>query len=343
MANEKEVFFESVFDVVAAYEKGFVGAICDPDETDKLRMAIKAAGGVPDGALACSKYGLTGSGAGKLSVPFLDVLKLYDACLPGPAQGRGDCVAHSTKNGCLVSLCCEITSGIPDDVTGKIEGAPEVSDAGRLAGVLSTEAIYNWRRHSGDGWSCSAAAKVVMEESGLWIRKNYPEINVDFTNYSARNSGIYGSRTPPASWLQIGREHLVRTTTILNSYDELRDMLANGYGVSSCGGESFSAERDENGVSRRTPKGWAHAMSYIAVDDRKEIIKLYGEPLVCVQNSWGLWNDGGRRIYGTEIEIPHGAFWAKWSDIKNREMIAFSSIMGWPPRKLKSLGALKRI
>lgn len=342
MATEKEVFFSNVFDVVKAYESGFVGAICDPDETDKLRMAIKAAGGIPDGAMACSTFGLVGSGKGKLSLPYLEILKLYSDCLPGPAQGRGDCVSHSTKNAGLLSMCCEITSGKPDEVTGKVEGAPEVSDAGRLAGVLSTEAIYNWRRHGGDGWFCSAAAKVVMEESGLWLRKNYPEINVDFTNYSARNAGIYGSRTPPESWLKIGREHLVRTTTLLDSYEELRDMLANGYGVSSCGGEGFSSDRDQNGVSKR--KGsWAHAMAYIAADDRPEIIKLYGEPLICVQNSWGMWNEGSRRIYGTDIDIPHGAFWARWSDIKNREMIAFSSVMGWPPKKLKSFGALGNI
>lgn len=30
MAAEKEKFFENVFDVVKAYENGFVGATCDP-------------------------------------------------------------------------------------------------------------------------------------------------------------------------------------------------------------------------------------------------------------------------------------------------------------------------
>lgn len=343
MAQESEMFFDNVFDVVKAYETGFVGAICDADETDKLRAAIKAAGGIPDGAMACSQYGLTNSGKGKLSLPFLEILKLYPKSLPGPAQGRGDCVAHSTKNAGLTAMCCEITSGVPDEVTGKVEGAPAVNDEGRLNGVLSTEAIYNWRRHSGDGWFCSAAAKVVMTESGLWLRKNYPEINVDFTRYSSRNAGIYGRNTPPESWLKIGRDHLVRTTTVLDSYEELRDMLANGYGASSCGGESFSAQRDENGVSRRTPKGWAHAMAYIAVDDRPEIITIYKEPLICVQNSWGQWNDGSRKIYGYSIEIPEGAFWARWSDIKNREMIAFSSVAGWPPRTLPDFGSIGRI
>lgn len=331
-------FFTSVFDVVAAYNRGLAGAICDPVATAQLQADVAAAGGAPNGAMACSAYGLEDSGKGKLSLPFLEILKLYPDSLPGGAQGRGDCVSWSTRNAGLLTMCTDITSGRPDEVTGRLEGAPEVSETARLNGVLSTEAIYNWRRHGGDGWSCGAAARVVLKDSGLWLRKRYDDINVDLTTYSARNAGIYGASTPPDSWRKIGADHLIRTATVLDTYEELRDMLANGYGVSSCGSEGFSNVRDANGVSNRSGS-WAHAMAYIAVDDRPEIIALYKEPLVLVQNSWGDWNDGGRRIYGTDIDIPIGAFWTRWSNLKNREMIAFSGVSGWPPRKLKSYGA----
>ncbi len=337
-----EHFFENVYDVVAAYETGFVGAECDAEKTRQLQEEIAAAGGIPDGAMACSTYGLEESGKGKLSLTFMPVLQLYPDSLPGGAQGRGDCVSWSTRNACLETMCTDIVSGVPDEVTGKLEGAPEVSVPARLAGVLSTEAFYNWRRHGGDGWFCSDSVKVAMNESGLWLRKKYDEINVDFTTYSARNAGLYGSRTPPAAWLEIGKNHRIRTATVLKSYEELRDMLANGYGVTSCGGEGFSSTRDANGVSRKTTR-WAHAMAYGAVDDRPEIHKLYGEPLVLLIQSWGDWNEGPRRIHGTDIDIPVGAFWARWSDIKNREMIAVSGVMGWPPKKLKSYGALGNI
>jgi hypothetical protein len=338
-----ELFFDSVFDVRKAYESGFVGAMCDPEHTEMLKDAIRAAGGLPEGALACSQYGLEEAGKGKLSAPVLDVLQLYPDSLPGGAQGRGDCVSWSTRNAGLLTMCTDITSGLADEESGHVEGAPEVSDAGRLNGVLSTEAIYNWRGHGGDGWYCSDAARVVMTESGLWLRQSYPALNIDFTTYSARNAGIYGSRRPPQSWRDIGRQHLIRTTTVLSSYEEVRDMLANGYGLSSCGGESFSDERDANGVSRRTPKGWAHALAYGAVDERPEIIKLYKEPLVLVLQSWGNWNSGPRTILGTNIKIPIGAFWARWSEIKNRDVIAFSSFNGWKRKPLKSWGALGNI
>lgn len=339
---DTEHFFENVYDVVAAYEKGFVGAYGDPEAAEALRDQIKAAGGIPDGAMACSAYALEETGKGKLSLPVLEILKLYPDCLPGGAQGRGDCVSWSSRNAALGTMCCEITSGLPDPNSGRLEGAPEVSDTARLNGVLSTEAIYNWRRHGGDGWSCAAAAQVMLNDSGLWLRKKYDEIDVDFTQYSSRNAGLYGSRTPPDSWREIGKLHLVQTITEIEEFEALRDLLANGYCVSSCGGEGFSSQRDDNGVSQRKG-GWAHALAYLGVDDRDVIKQIYKEPLVLVQNSWGAWNDGSRRIFGTSIDIPVGSFWARWSDIKNRYMVAISGVNGWPPKKLRSYGALGRI
>lgn len=343
MPSNNEIMFSSVFDVVKAYEGGFIGAYSDPEAEAAFRDYIKSSGGTPDAAEACSEYGLEESGAGRLTLPFLEIFSLYPECLPGGAQGRGDCVSWSTRNAGLGTMCCEITSGIPDDVTGKLEGAPEVSEAARLAGVLSTEAIYNWRQHGGDGWSCQAAAQVVLKKSGLWLRKKYDEIGVDFTVYNARNAGIYGSRTPPETWLNIGRQHLIRTATEANSFEEIRDLLANGYCISSCGGESWSNVRDQNGVAKRTAKGWSHALAYLGVDDRDVIKKIYGEPLILIQNSWGEWNSGPRLIYGTNISIPIGSFWSRWSDMRNRTAIAFSGVNGWPPKRLRSYGALGNI
>jgi hypothetical protein len=337
-----EQFFNDVYDVAAAYEKGFVGAYSNPEAAEALRDQIKAAGGIPDGAMACTEYKLAETGKGKLSVPFMEILKLYPDALPGGAQGRGDCVSWSSRNAALGTMCCDITSGVPDPNSGKLEGAPVVSDAARLAGVLSTEAIYNWRRHGGDGWSCAEAAQVLLNDSGLWLRKKYDEIDVDFTTYSAKNAGIYGSRTPPDSWREIGKPHLVQTITEVEAFEALRDLLHNGYCVSSCGSEGFANTRDTNGVSKRQGS-WAHALAYLGADDRDEIKKLYGEPLVLVQNSWGNWNDGSRRILNTTIDIPVGSFWAKWSDIKNRYMVAISGVNGWPPKTLKSYGALGNI
>jgi hypothetical protein len=37
---------------------------------------------------------------------------------------------------------------------------------------------------------------------------------------------------------------------------------------------------------------------------------------------------------GTTLEIPHGSFWARWSDISGRYSIAFSGVNGWPAQQL---------
>ena len=343
---DQPILFNSEFDVIEAYNSGFIGAR-EPsaEELSAFHAAIAESGGTQYGAVASARYGLKDSGKGKLSIPFREIFSLYPDCLPGGAQGRGDCVSWSARNAALGTMCCEITSGVPDDVSGRLEGAPDVSPEGIRSGVLSTEAIYNWRRHGGDGWSCAAAGRVMLKESGLWLRKKYDTIGVDFTTYSSRNAGIYGRNTPPDSWLAIGKDHLIRTATEIDDYETLRDMLHNGYCVSSCGGESWSSSRDENGFSRRSRGGWAHALAYLGVDDRDIIKEKYDTEygLVLVQNSWGAWNSGGRRIYKTDIDIPVGSFWSRWEDMRNRYMQAYSGVAGWPPKKLKNYGAKTNI
>ena len=260
--------------------------------------------------------------------------QVFPGSLPASAQTRGDCVSHSTRTACLGTLACEIAAGQPDEVTGLREGAPDISDEARRDGVLSTEAIYWFRGHGSDGWSCDHAAEVVLKESGLWLRKKYEALGIDLTTYSGKVAGKWGSSAPGTEVREIGGQHLVRTATRVRTFEEVRDLLANGYCISSCGSESWSETRDTNGVSRRTPQGWAHALAYLGVDDRDETRKAYGEPLILIQNSWNKWNSGGRTVLGTPLEIPHGAFWSKWSDCKARYAIAFSGVAGWPAKRL---------
>jgi hypothetical protein len=318
------------------YLAGLVGVYADPEATDRLNAYLAAQGQSPDGGEICQRYGLFGSGAGKLSAPWAVIEQVFPGSLPASAQTRGDCVAHSTRNAALGTLACEIAAGQPDEVTSEIEGVPDVSEAGRKDGVLATEPIYWWRRHGGDGWSCDAAAEVVLKESGLWLRKAYGDIG-DLTRYSGSLAGKWGSRTPPDSVKEIGQDHLIRTATHAKTFEEVRDLIHNGYCISSCGMEGFSNKRDDNGVSQRQGT-WAHAMAYLGVDDRDTTKAKYGEPLVMVQNSWGRWNTGGRKVLNSMLEIPEGGFWARWSDLKKRYCVAFSGVMGWPAQTLPDWG-----
>jgi hypothetical protein len=324
-------------EVVKMYEAGYAGVWKDDAAQTDFIQEIESAGGYSQASAALSQYGLQDSAAGKLVTPFQVVEQMWPGCWPASAQTRGDCVSHSSRNACLVTMSCEIAAGQPDPDTGIIEGPPEVSESGRRDGVLSSESNYWWRGHGGDGWHCGHAVQVLMRSSGCcWPRKAYPDIDVDLSSYSGSTAGKWGRSSPPESVKSIGTKHLIRTATECRSFEEVRDLLGNGYGITTCGGEGFSSSRDENGVSSRRGS-WAHAMAYIGADDRDEVKQKYGGPLVLVLNSWGRWNSGPRRILGTDIDIPEGSFWARWKDVSRRETIAVSNLNGWPGRKINNL------
>src|SRR5690606_21602174 len=126
------------------------------------------------------------------------VEQVFPGCWPASAQDRGDCVSHDTRNACLTTLACEIVAGKPDEVTGRVEGKPDVPPEGIRDGVLSTEYNYWWRGYNGDGWSCEAAADMLIKH-GILLRKPYPELGLDMTSYSGALAGKYGRTSPPAN------------------------------------------------------------------------------------------------------------------------------------------------
>lgn len=329
----------SDFDPLRDYDNGLRGAWIDPREDELCADSIIRSGGDPDGGHVAHTWEFADAGKGRLVSRWENVLEEWPGCWPGPAQRRGDCVSHAVMRAALLSWTCELQDGRPDEVTGKIEGKPEVSDVGVKSGVLSTEQIYWHRGHDGDGWTCSAAARAITTDAGIWLRKPYPEIGIDLTKYDAALAGRWGSRKPPQEVIAIGREHLVRTATFLKSVDEIRDFLYAGYGAFFCSMLKWSSTRDENGYSPVVVGSWAHAQGIVGYDDRPEVIRRYGEPLACVQNSWGRWNSGPRTVMGTDLKIPEGAYWTTASSLMRGQVIALSSVAGWPPRKLKNYGA----
>jgi hypothetical protein len=132
---------------------------------------------------------------------------------------------------------------------------------------------------------------------------------------------------------------LVKTATFVDTWEELRDLIHNGNCVSSTGMEAWGGVRDQWGVCYRKTGTWAHAIAMIAVDDRPDTVKKYGCGLVLMLNSWGEgYLSGPRAIVGTPHSIPLGSFWAKWNDVRNREMVAFSAVEGWPGRRMPGWG-----
>lgn len=168
-------------DIQKAYESGWCGAYFEPEEHEALMAENLALTGFSSIESAAYANGWVGSGAGKLSTPFVHVMEYFPGCWPGPAQTRGDCVSHGGKNSGLMSMSCEVAAGKPDEVTGKTEGIPEVPEEGIKQGVFSTEAIYWYRGHNGDGWFCLLPGQMVSGD----VAKPIEEVQVGDTVISA--------------------------------------------------------------------------------------------------------------------------------------------------------------
>lgn len=327
-------------EIADMYAQGYVGCDLAPIwVTDSLHQAIAdSPGGVVSADDACRINRIEETGKGKLSINFPAVEKLYPGSMPGAGQDWGDCVSHGAKNAVLCTMCCEIVAAKPDEVTGKLEQAPEVPAAGIADGVLSPESIFWFRRHGGDGWFCEEASEVMLNECGAVLRKPYPELNLDLTVYSLANSKKYGRTPPTGDIAELCKQKLVRTATIIKSWESFRDLTANGYGVNTCGSEGFSERRDTNGVSKRQGT-WHHSMATFGADDRPIAHSTYGCGLVLVAQSWGPgWGGGGRRIMDTNIDIPPGFFWCEWTDWSRRWQCAYSGHNGWPQQSLPNWG-----
>jgi hypothetical protein len=333
---EAQLLPDTLGDLINAYENGFAGALSAPDEEAALRDDCKRLFGCEDAAELAHANGWADSGAGKLVLPYLHAEKRWPGCFPGTRQFVGSCVSHSQTKCNLVTLACELAAGLPDPDTGKLEGPPEVPAAGILTGVLHPSPLYWTRGYNGHGWSCATAARRCVDRVGAVVCKPY-ELGIDLTEITKQHETMYGAQQPPEEWREVFGSHIVRAVAEVRGFEALRDALFNGYGVSSCGSEGYSSKRNEHGVSRRTTN-WAHAMAILGVDDREIIKAIYGGPLVLIQNSWAKWNSGPRRIHGTSLDIPEGAFWTPWSDCQKRYYVMVNNFRGFPPRTLPDWG-----
>lgn len=325
------------FDPLKSYAAGLIGCASSPRSDEVFADYIIRRGGNPNGSEVAHEWEFAGSGAGKLILLFPAVEKVFPGCWPGPTQLTGDCVVKGCSSALTTSIALEVESGKPDEVTGLLEGAPDVSPEGIKNVPVASESLWAWRGYDSDGWICSEAAKVACEK-GFLVRRKYPELKIDLTRYTDQTNSLGGSRPPNAAWLAESRQHVARTATFLKGREQVRDMLFQGYGVFNCSAMAFEKTRNEDGFSRQVGI-WRHSQCYIGYDDRPDTIKKYGQALVLWLNSWSKWNSGPRRVRGTDIDIPHGAYWSLASTIDRANNIALSSVAGWPRRQHTTYGA----
>lgn len=297
--------FEKPIDLLRAYKEGFVGSWCDPEDTDKLL------GELPHPLFGVAASDLYGTGEGKTALLYKSVQKFDPTFGYHEKQTTGDCVSHSTRNAVDVTRSHEILNG----------------DSEEWVTRSATEAIYGSRGHGGQGMSCSKAARFVAQDGGILLRKDYGF--VDLTKYNSRTGTNWGRSGVPRDVKSEGAKHQVSTISLINTVDQARDAIANGYAISVCSNYGFSSRRDSNGIARRSGS-WNHAMCWTAMDDSHEVHK---ETLFLVQNSWGSFNGGPKRF-----DQPNGSFWIREKDaagmLRQNGSWVFSDVNGFPPRKV---------
>jgi hypothetical protein len=291
------------------YREGYQGAIWNQNEFDHLMSILK----YPLFGDASKK--INGSGKGKLSTPYRSVLK-FDKNPYNERQTTGDCVSHGTRNACDISRAVEI------DVEGEREA---------WIARGATEVIYGARGWSGQGMTGSKAAEFVSQIGGILVRQNYKGV-VDLSKYNGSLGAGWGGRGVPDAVIDLANDHQIKTTSLIQTVEEARDALANGYGIAVCSNYGFNSTRDKKGFARQSGS-WAHCMAWIACDDTN------GDTAFLVQNSWGKWNDGGHPEWGP---IPDGSFLIH-ADVaegmlRQNGSYAFSNFNGFPLQKLPDYG-----
>lgn len=288
------------------------GWVPNPIEVDNVLATL------PHPMFASAAFGIRGSGAGKTVLLFEPLIKLLGT-FPIHKQEIGDCVSHGWGLAVDILKAVEIVLGGENEQFMAETATEFLYHCGRVdigGGQLGNE----------DGSLGAWQAKAVQQQGTIARRKF---ASVDLTQYSGQRAKEWGSPRAniPADVDSEGREHPVKNVSLVTSYEEARDAIANGYPVPVCSMQGFAEQRDGEGFSR--PQGqWAHCMCFIAVDDNPN------RPGLLCMNSWGPdWISGPKRL-----GQPDGSFWvdAQTADrmLKNRDSFAPSQYDGYKAQQL---------
>lgn len=304
-------FFASPEDIARAYNDGLVGSYCDPDATERLLSSLP---------MPLFGHTLESTGAGKLSLAYKAVVHFEQAAGRKPydeTQTTGDCVSMAVRGGADVARAND----------------PDIASTEDWVDRTATEPLYGARGHGGQGASCSQIVGWAHQTGGLMLRQRYPDLGLDLTTYDATIGTRWGGRGVPEAVTKEAKKHQIGTISLVTSWEQARDAIANGYGLVCCSNVGFATmKRDSEGMIR--PSGtWNHAMQWHGVDDTRP-----GECRFCVQNSWG-WNaHTGPKVH----DQPEGSFWIDQRTaqrmISQGGTYAVSNVVGFPKRTLKDWG-----
>ena len=219
-----------------------------------------------------------------------------------PAQTIGDCVSHGFGHGIDLLEAVQIS----------------LKKSTELFQQTATEAIYGMARVDIGGQRGS-----YLDGAVTTIGTVDRDVVGPYDGSRAKEWGANGVPTPIAA---LAPRHKVRTSSLVSTYEELEDSLANGYPVTVCSEQGFSLIRDADGFCN--PEGtWGHCMLIVGV-------RADHRPGACIFQSWGSEMPTGPLA----LDQPPNSFWADRRVV--REMLSLgdswslSNFHGYPQQNL---------
>jgi len=242
------------------------------------------------------------------------VRKVLKKDTPNYPQEVGSCVAFGAKNAIEYIACVEIFRGETEEFHQVF--TPYLYGCGRV--------FVGRGQLRGDGSVGSWQAKAV-EQFGT-IRKDDPDVPA----YNGKLERQWGNPPgPPQTFVAKGKQNLIKTTSRINSWDELKRAIINGYAVTIASDQGFEMQARKDGF--HAPSGaWSHQMCIVGVDNEPE-------DYACVLNSWGDVH-GRLTDFHTQEKWPIGSIRARRAPIermiRSGEAIAYSQFQGFPAQDL---------
>lgn len=269
-------------------------------------------------ATICASH-LSGTGEDKTVLLWEAAIKATGNHLPAHRQPRGTCVSRGFARAVDYVQCVEIA------MLGEPEEFKSVSHAvvyGLCKEVGGDIGPQN-QSERGDGAVGAWAAKAVS------MMGNIDRVSVKDEALDSDTLAIqYAVSGVPASVKDLAKSHLIKAATLVESVEQARDFICNGYPLSCCSSQGFTMTRDSEGRCR--PQGqWNHCMMWPGYDKEKRRF--------CVDQSWGQNTPDGP-IY---LNQPTNSFWIDWDVadrmIRARDTFALSAFDGFPAREISWL------
>ena len=241
--------------------------------------------------------------------------------LPKGPQGIGDCVSWGSHNFVNDLACVQIFNKLKsmnllhadDEDPQKQAVLEEYQEAAtEVIYALSRVEVGGQRGSYSDG-STGVWAMKAISTFGTLSRKYLDSKGLGGA-YDKNRAKDWGAKGLPDSLEPDARNHLVKSVSLITSFEQAAASIQNGYGVVVCSDQGFTMTRDKQGFC--SPRGvWYHCMYLRAV--------RWDRPGLCCSQSWGANTPDGPLDKGQ----PDNTFWID-ANVVNRMLSQRDSYTG---------------